>query len=76
MKSAFSSFKKRVDYAEYGGAPLLGVNGICIICHGRSSPRAIKNAITMAIELTRLQTINFVQKDIAELMSYYRRDNN
>jgi len=34
------------------------------------------NAITMAIELTRLQTINFVQKDIAELMSYYRRDNN
>lgn len=74
LKPAFKSFKKRVDYAEYGGAPLLGVNGVCIICHGRSSPWAIKNAISMAIELTRLQTINCVQKDIAELMSYYGED--
>ena len=74
LKPAFTSFKKRVDYAEYGGAPLLGVNGVCIICHGRSSPRAIKNAIAMALDLTKLQTINYVQKDIAEMMTFYGED--
>lgn len=74
LKPVFKSFKRKVDYAEYGGAPLLGINGACIICHGRSSPRAIKNAIAMAIEMTRLQTIYFVQKDIEELMSFYNED--
>jgi phosphate acyltransferase len=47
-KSAFRAFKKRVDYSEIGGAPLLGVKGVCIICHGRSEPNAIKNAIRIA----------------------------
>jgi glycerol-3-phosphate acyltransferase PlsX len=50
LKPAFTRFRKKVDYAEYGGAPLLGVNGISIICHGRSSPRAIRNAIRVAKE--------------------------
>lgn len=50
LKPSFSRFKKKVDYAEYGGAPLLGVDGISIICHGRSSGRAIKNAIRVAKE--------------------------
>lgn len=76
LKPAFRSFKKTVDYAEYGGAPLLGVNGICIICHGRSSPRAIKNAIAMAIELINLQTINYLQREIAEMMTFYGEDIN
>src|SRR5690348_373796 len=49
-KTAFSDFKKRVDYSEYGGAPLLGVRGVCIICHGRSNANAIKNAIRVAAE--------------------------
>lgn len=48
MKSVFDAFRNRLDYAEYGGAPLLGVNGVVIICHGKSSIRAIKNAILMA----------------------------
>jgi glycerol-3-phosphate acyltransferase PlsX len=48
LKPVFSSFRSRLDYAEYGGAPLLGVDGVVIICHGKSSVRAIKNAITMA----------------------------
>ena len=48
LKSAFDDLKKRMDYAEYGGAPLLGVNGGCIVCHGRSSAKAIKNAIRVA----------------------------
>ena len=51
LKPAFKRFRKDLDYAEYGGAPLLGVNGVCIIAHGSSSPKAIKNAIRMAAEL-------------------------
>ena len=49
-RSAFHEFKKRVDYSEFGGAPLLGVKGVCIICHGRSNANAIKNAIRVAAE--------------------------
>jgi glycerol-3-phosphate acyltransferase PlsX len=52
-KQAFGNFSKRVDYAEYGGAPLLGVNGTGIICHGRSNAKAIKNAIKVAAEMIR-----------------------
>lgn len=47
-RPAFQRFKQRLDYAEYGGAPLIGVKGITVICHGRSSARAIKNAIGVA----------------------------
>ncbi len=49
-RQAFVDFKKRIDYSEYGGAPLLGVRGVCIICHGRSTPKAIRNAIRVAKE--------------------------
>jgi glycerol-3-phosphate acyltransferase PlsX len=49
---AFADFKKRVDYSEYGGAPLLGVRGASIICHGRSNGNAIKNAIRVAKEFS------------------------
>lgn len=45
---AFSNFKRKVDYAEYGGAPLLGINGVAMICHGGSNVKAIKNAIVFA----------------------------
>jgi glycerol-3-phosphate acyltransferase PlsX len=47
-KSGFDGLKKRMDYSEYGGAPLLGVKGGCIVCHGRSNAKAIKNAIRVA----------------------------
>jgi len=50
---AFRNFRERVDYAEYGGAPLLGFKGTGIICHGRSNAMAIKNAIRMAGEPVR-----------------------
>src|SRR5271155_2162741 len=52
-KKAFDSFRKRTDSSEYGGAPLLGVNGITIIGHGRSNALGIKNAIRVASELCR-----------------------
>jgi glycerol-3-phosphate acyltransferase PlsX len=48
MKPVFRGIKRTLDYAEYGGAPLLGVNGVVIISHGKSSSRAIKNAIFAA----------------------------
>ncbi|MEI7999574.1 MAG: phosphate--acyl-ACP acyltransferase, partial [Candidatus Omnitrophota bacterium] len=48
LKSTLSEAKKSIDYSEYGGAPLLGVDGLVLICHGRSSPKAIKNAIRSA----------------------------
>jgi glycerol-3-phosphate acyltransferase PlsX len=49
-RQAFSDFKKRIDYAEYGGAPLLGVKGVCIIGHGSSNANAIKNGVRVAAE--------------------------
>lgn len=52
-RKAFKSFKKRVDYAEYGGAPLLGMNGVGIICHGTSNSQAIKNAILEAAKMVK-----------------------
>ncbi len=51
-RNAFADFKKRLDYSEYGGAPLLGVRGGCIICHGRSNANAIMNAIRVAAEFS------------------------
>jgi glycerol-3-phosphate acyltransferase PlsX len=64
-KQAFGNFGKRVDYAEYGGAPLLGINGTGIVCHGRSNAQAIKNAIKVAAEMVR----NRVNGHIVQLLS-------
>ena len=47
-RQAYRRFRKRLDYSEYGGAPLVGVNGLCIVGHGRSSPKAVRNAVAMA----------------------------
>jgi glycerol-3-phosphate acyltransferase PlsX len=66
-RSAFRSFKSRLDYSEYGGAPLLGVKGCVIICHGRSSAKAIKNAIRLAAEFSRRGLAEKIQTSIAEL---------
>ena len=52
-RKVFSNLKKEVDYAEYGGAPLLGIDGCAIIGHGSSNAKAIKNAIFQAISYTR-----------------------
>jgi glycerol-3-phosphate acyltransferase PlsX len=47
-RQAYRRFRKRLDYSEYGGAPLVGLNGLCIVGHGRSSPKAVRNAVVMA----------------------------
>ncbi|MBW1901029.1 MAG: phosphate acyltransferase PlsX [Deltaproteobacteria bacterium] len=48
-RRSLDSFKRKLNYEEYGGAPLLGINGVGIVCHGQSSPSAIKNAIRLAV---------------------------
>jgi glycerol-3-phosphate acyltransferase PlsX len=55
---AFRRFRARVDYSEYGGAPLMGVNGLCIVGHGRSSAKAIGNAVAMAHRLASADLVD------------------
>ena len=61
----FKALKKDLDYSEYGGAPLLGVDGICIIGHGRSNPKAIKNAIRVAAEFANQHVNQHIIEAIA-----------
>ena len=63
-KEAFDSFRKRTDSSEYGGAPLLGVNGITIIGHGRSNAVGVKNAIRVASELCRSRFNEKLEKEL------------
>jgi len=65
-KGAFDEMKKIGDYAEYGGAPLLGVNGICIIGHGSSSPKAVMNAIRVACEFIRHEVNSEIVERVKE----------
>ena len=73
LKPAFSNFKKKTDYAEYGGAPLLGIDGISIICHGRSSAKAIKNAVKVAIDFSDRAITAHIRQDIETHMARYTR---
>ena len=63
-KPAFKRFKKRVDYTEYGGAPLLGINGTGIVCHGRSNAQAIKNAILEAVKMVENNVKDKISNDL------------
>jgi phosphate acyltransferase len=66
-RSAFIDFKKRLDHTEYGGAPLLGVKGVCIITHGSSNANAIKNAIRVASEFAESKVNDEIEKGIAAI---------
>jgi len=68
MRPAFRALKRRTDYAEYGGAPLIGINGISMISHGRSSSRAIKNAIRVAAALAESEINRHIHEDIEKNM--------
>lgn len=65
-RSVFKTLKKKVDYAEYGGAPLLGINGTGIICHGKSNAIAIKNAIIEAGKIVEIKVNDKIVKSLAE----------
>lgn len=69
MKSVFKILKKQVSYDEYGGAPLLGVNGCVIISHGKSNAKAIKNAIFQAINFADSNINTAIQAKLTELKS-------
>lgn len=64
-RRAFDDFKKRLDYSEYGGAPLLGVKGVCIVGHGSSNANAIKNAIRVAAEGARYDINGNIEQELA-----------
>jgi len=68
LKPSFARLKKRMDYATYGGAPLLGINGVAYICHGASSPRAIASALRMATGSVKGK----VTRHLAEGLDQYR----
>jgi glycerol-3-phosphate acyltransferase PlsX len=73
-RKAFGNFGKRVDYAEYGGAPLLGVNGTGIVCHGRSNAKAIKNAIKVAAEMIRSKVNDHIIQLLSESDHRYAQE--
>jgi phosphate acyltransferase len=64
-RRAFRRFRRRVDYSEYGGAPLLGVAGLAIVGHGRSSVKAVRNAIAMAYRFANSDFVPRVEQEIA-----------
>jgi glycerol-3-phosphate acyltransferase PlsX len=66
-RSAFAEFKKRLDHTEYGGAPLLGVKGVCIITHGSSNANAIKNALRVAGEFAASGVNERIEKGLAAI---------
>jgi phosphate acyltransferase len=68
-KPAFKRFQKRVDYSEYGGAPLLGINGTGIVCHGKSNAQAIKNAILEAVKMVENNVKEKISLDIEKMQS-------
>jgi glycerol-3-phosphate acyltransferase PlsX len=64
-RGAFRRFRERVDYSEYGGAPLLGVAGLCLVGHGGSSPCAVRNAIVLAARYVEQQMLDGLQRELA-----------
>jgi glycerol-3-phosphate acyltransferase PlsX len=67
-KGAFRNIKSKVDYSEYGGAPLLGVNGACLIGHGRSSAKAVRNAVHFAAQYASSGVIHRIGDKIQEVL--------
>jgi len=65
LRPAFSDVRKQLDYTEYGGAPLLGVNGVVIIAHGRSDAKAIKNALSAAKQAVEQDMLTALKSEVA-----------
>lgn len=67
MKKVFRALKKEIDYSEYGGAPLIGIKGCAIISHGKSTPKAIKNAIFQAIHYIESDINGYIERRLQEV---------
>jgi phosphate acyltransferase len=74
-RRAFNDFRRRLDYREYGGAPLLGVRGVCIIGHGSSNDRAIFNGIRVAYEFAKGGTTAKIEHEFADLAKRHSNGN-
>jgi glycerol-3-phosphate acyltransferase PlsX len=72
MRRAIRRLKKRLDYDEYGGAPLLGINGNCVICHGASNAKAIMNAILLASNLAKNRFNEHLTQELEEKQELLR----
>jgi glycerol-3-phosphate acyltransferase PlsX len=67
-RQAFRRFRKRLDAAEYGGAPLVGLNGLCIVGHGRSSAKAVRNAVAMAAKFVDDGLLDKLSREVGALI--------
>jgi glycerol-3-phosphate acyltransferase PlsX len=68
-RQAFRRFRRRVDYSEFGGAPLVGLNRLCLVGHGRSSSKAVANAVTMAARAVREDLLGRLASGVAQIRS-------
>jgi len=75
IKPALRNFKKKTDYDEYGGAPLLGIKGTCIISHGRSTAKAIRNAIRVASDFAEKKVYDSISSAIEKDFIHHERVN-
>ena len=69
MRHSFSKLWERLDSAEYGGAPLLGLNGVAIVAHGSSSEKAIKNAVVAACDFYRTEVSSKIRNEIRSALN-------
>ncbi|PMQ02457.1 MAG: phosphate--acyl-ACP acyltransferase [Dictyoglomus sp. NZ13-RE01] len=67
LKQKFRNVKKKLDYSEYGGAPLLGINGVVIISHGRSKAKAIKNALKVSLQVVKQKVNDKIKEGVLEI---------
>jgi glycerol-3-phosphate acyltransferase PlsX len=69
-RQAYRRFRKRLDYSEYGGAPLVGLNGLCIVGHGRSSAKAVRNAVAMAARAVSDGLIDRLSREVSSYVAH------
>jgi glycerol-3-phosphate acyltransferase PlsX len=67
LRPAFRAIRRKLSYEEVGGVPLLGVNGVCIVAHGRSTPYAMKNAIHAAAQCVELRLVEKIRERMAAI---------
>jgi len=76
IKPAVKSFRKKIDYSEYGGALLVGINGTVLICHGRSTAKAIKNAIRLSVEIIEKKIYMRISESLSRMEDVNESQNN
>lgn len=73
LQNGLKSMRKRTDYSEYGAAPLLGLNGLCMIGHGRSNAKAVKNALRSTSQLVEKELMGTIQEEVDRQLAIQRK---